>query len=84
MVLFTEDILLVCKVPGKNPSKVLTVSDDSVPAWSPHWHPHRDWLLPAEASGTFSTSLREDMCVRLCGGWWRRGPGPVPDGHPCL
>lgn len=74
----------VCKVPGKNPNKALTVSDDSVSVWSPGWHLHWDWLLPAESSGTFSTSPREDTCACVCGGWWRRGLGLVPDGLPCL
>lgn len=66
---------ILCKVPGKNPNEVLTVSNDSVSVWSPCWHPHRNWLLPTEPSGTSSTHSAEDTFVFVCVPWWGREGG---------
>lgn len=74
-VLFTKNIFFICKVPGKNSNEVLAVSNDSVSAWAPCWHPHRNWLLPTKSSGTFSTLSAEDMFASVCGAWWRREGG---------
>lgn len=50
--LMHREYIICLKVLGKNPNKVVTVSNDSVSIWSSHRHLHRDFLLLIKSFGT--------------------------------
>lgn len=55
---------ILCKFPGKNPNKVLTVSNDTCI--------RTGWLLLSYESSEHSLQVQVRMCVYVCGVWCKR------------